>query len=275
MHIEKIQQNTAPRVPELIMQALVKAIEDGHIRVGEELPSERDLAEMLGVGRGSLRECLAILEFLGAIDGRGNRKVLLRDADYIQKARTWIECSNEMGGTEPFNEFRRVIEVGIVGLGVSGRMIADALAFLGADISYYSRSRKPDAEAAGMKYKPLDALLRDSEVVFTCLNKNVLLLGRPEFEALGEGKVLFNTSIGPGFDSAALEAWLDKPGTHFFCDTYAAAGPVSEGFFARPNVHSPGVSAGRTKQAFVLLSEKVLANLKKALDGSEETLQRL
>ena len=116
MHIEKIQQNIAPRVPELIMQALVKAIEDGHIRVGEDMPSERDLAEMLGVGRGSLRECLAILEFLGAIDGRGNRKVLLRDADYIQKARSWIECSNEMGGTEPFNEFRRVIEVGIVGL---------------------------------------------------------------------------------------------------------------------------------------------------------------
>lgn len=116
MHIEKIQQNNAPRVPELIMQALVKAIEDGHIRVGEDMPSERDLAEMLGVGRGSLRECLAILEFLGAIDGRGNRKVLLRDADYIQKARGWIECSNEMGGTEPFNEFRRVIEVGIVGL---------------------------------------------------------------------------------------------------------------------------------------------------------------
>ena len=116
MQIEKIQQASVPRVPELIMQALVKAIEDGHIRVGEELPSERDLAETLGVGRGSLRECLAILEFLGAIDSRGNRKVLLRDADYIQKARSWIDCSNEMGGTETFNEFRRVIEVGIVGL---------------------------------------------------------------------------------------------------------------------------------------------------------------
>ena len=157
------------------------------------------------------------------------------------------------------------LKVGIVGLGVSGRMIADALAFLGADISYYSRSHKPDAEAAGMKYKPLDALLRESEVVFTCLNKNVLLLGEPELEALGEGKVLFNTSIGPGFDSAALEKWLDKPGTHFFCDTYAAAGPVSEGFFRRPNVHSPGVSAGRTRQAFVLLSQEVLANIETAL----------
>lgn len=155
------------------------------------------------------------------------------------------------------------LKVGIVGLGVSGKMIADALAFMGAEVSYYSRSRKP--EAAGMSYKPLDALLKDSQVVFTCLNKNVLLLGQPEFEQLGAGKVLFNTSIGPGFDSAALEHWLDQPGTHFFCDTRAAAGVVAEGFFDRDNVHCQNVSAGRTKQAFVLLSQKVLANIRTAL----------
>lgn len=158
------------------------------------------------------------------------------------------------------------LKVGIVGLGVSGKMIADALAFMGADISYYSRTRKPEAEQAGMTYKPLADLLRDSEVVFTCLNKNVLLLGSEEFAQLGAGKVLFNTSIGPGFDSAALEQWLELPGTHFFCDTRAAAGPVAEGFFARENVHCQNVSAGRTKQAFVLLSQKVLANLATALN---------
>ena len=157
------------------------------------------------------------------------------------------------------------LKVGIVGLGVSGKMIADALQFLGADISYYSRTRKPDAEASGMTYKPLAQLLRDSEVVFTCLNKNVLLLGKEEFAQLGDHKVLFNTSIGPGFDSAALEDWLTLPGTHFFCDTRAAAGPVGEEFFARENVHCANVSAGRTKQAFVLLSQKVLANLRTAL----------
>lgn len=158
------------------------------------------------------------------------------------------------------------LKVGIVGLGVSGRMIADALSYLGAEVSYYSRSRKPDAEQAGMAYKPLEVLLRESEVVFTCLNKNVLLLGKDEFAALGAGKVLFNTSIGPGFDSAALEDWLTLPGTHFFCDTHAAAGAVAPDFFSRPNVHSPNVSAGRTKQAFVLLSQKVLANLETALN---------
>lgn len=87
----------------------------------------------------------------------------------------------------------------------------------------------------------------------------------PDYELVGEGKVLFNTSIGPGFDSAALEDWLTLPGTHFFCDTRAAAGPVSEDFFGRENVHCANVSAGRTKQAFVLLSQKVLANLRTAL----------
>ena len=158
------------------------------------------------------------------------------------------------------------LRVGIVGLGVSGRMIADALQFMGAEISYYARSVKPDAEAAGMRYKPLAQLLAESEVVFTCLNKNVLLLGKEEFAQLGTGKILFNTSIGPGFDSAALEDWLSLPDTHFFCDTRAAAGPVSEGFFEKENVHCQNVSAGRTKQAFVLLSQKVLANLQTVLD---------
>ena len=47
-----------------------------------------------------------------------------------------------------------------------------------------------------MAYKPLAQLLTESEVVFTCLNKNVLLLGKDEFAQLGAGKVLFNTSIG-------------------------------------------------------------------------------
>ena len=107
------------------------------------------------------------------------------------------------------------LKAGIIGLGVSGKMIADALQFMGADIAYYSRTRKPDAEAVGMAYKPLAQLLTESEVVFTCLNKNVLLLGKDEFAQLGAGKVLFNTSIGPGFDSAALEQWLALPGTHF------------------------------------------------------------
>lgn len=115
MRLEKIQ-NSAPKVPALIMEALTSAINKEYIQVGQELPSERDLAEELGVGRGSLRECLAILEFMGAVESRGNRKVLRRDSDYIEKVNSWISSASAMDSQSTFNEFRRVIEVGIIEL---------------------------------------------------------------------------------------------------------------------------------------------------------------
>lgn len=115
MRLEKIQ-HAAPKIPELVMQALINAIESGQIQTGRELPSERDLAEELGVGRGSLRECLSILEFLGAIESSGNRKKVARDADYIRRAMSFVRVSNQMDSLEDFNEFRRVNEVAIAGL---------------------------------------------------------------------------------------------------------------------------------------------------------------
>ena len=115
MSIEKIQYSS-PKVPELVMQAIINAIEKGHIKVGSDLPSERDLAEKLGVGRGSLRECLAILEFLGAIESSGNRKKVSRDADYIRKAQSWVQLSNNVDSLDDFLEFRQYVEVAIVKL---------------------------------------------------------------------------------------------------------------------------------------------------------------
>ena len=71
---------------------------------------------------------------------------------------------------------------GIVGCGFLGNIVADAWKNgLLPDyelVGVTSRTRKPDAEASGMIYNPLAQLLTESEVVFTCLNKNVLLLGQ-------------------------------------------------------------------------------------------------
>ena len=112
MHLQKIQNNM-PKLPELVMQSLIEAIEGGQIQVGQDLPSERDLAEKLGVGRGSLRECLAILEFLGAIENRGYRKAVVREADYIRKAISFIQISVQADTQDDFNEFRKVNEMAI------------------------------------------------------------------------------------------------------------------------------------------------------------------
>lgn len=154
------------------------------------------------------------------------------------------------------------LKAGVIGMGVSGGMIADALKFMGADVSYYSRTRKPEREAEGMAYRPLNELLEQSQVVFACLNKNVILLHQEEFEHLGQGKILFNTSIGPAFDIPALGAWLDKGKNYFVCDTEGALGDATGRLLEHPGVYCAHVSAGRTKQAFDLLSKKVLDNIR-------------
>lgn len=154
------------------------------------------------------------------------------------------------------------LKAGIIGLGVTGSLIAEALQFMGADISYFSRTRKPELEHKGYTYRPLHELFENSEVVFTCLNKNVILLHEEEFKKLGSGKILFNTSIGPSHDTEALKRWLDGGNNYFVCDTRGASGDVNGEILSHERVLSPDVSAGRTRQAFGLLSEKVLDNIR-------------
>ena len=109
LRFEKIQ-NTSPTVPELVLDSLLAAIESGRIRIGEELPPERDMAEALGISRNSLRECLSILSFMGIVENRGNRKVLVKNADYYRKARSLLELSYSPNTFDDFMEFRRTNE---------------------------------------------------------------------------------------------------------------------------------------------------------------------
>lgn len=159
------------------------------------------------------------------------------------------------------------LKVGMVGMGVSGGMIAEAMNFMGAEVSYYSRSRKPAYESKGMAYRPLTELLEQSEVVFACLNKNAILMHEEEFKALGDGKILFNTSIGPAFEAEDLKRWLDGGDNIFACDTAGAIGDPTGVLLNHPKVFCTNYSAGRTKQAFGLLSEKVLDNIRDYLEN--------
>ncbi len=90
------------------------------------------------------------------------------------------------------------LKAGIVGLGKSGGMIADALHFFGAEISYFARSEKEDAKDKGYRFLSLDELLAESEMICCCLNRNTVLLHAPQFEKLGNKKILFNTGLSPG-----------------------------------------------------------------------------
>lgn len=150
------------------------------------------------------------------------------------------------------------LKVGIVGLGKSGGMVADALRFFGSEISYFARSEKEDAKAKGYQFLSLKKLLSETEVVITSLNKNTVLFHEAEFEALGNRKILFNTGLSPAWDPAPFEKWLEDENA-VYCDTLGALG--DEHLLTYPNVNCLQVSSGRTQQAFERLSEKVLKNL--------------
>ncbi len=164
----------------------------------------------------------------------------------------WRERSLELTG----------LKIGFVGMGTSGRMTAEALQMLGADITYFARSIKPDLEEKGIRFKPLRELLADAQVVITCLNKNVILLHEEEFAALGNGKIMFNTSIGPAADLELLKKWCENPDNIFCSDTKDGIGDIADDVLGLPNVICPNASAGMTQQAYDLLSRKVLDNIK-------------
>jgi GntR family transcriptional repressor for pyruvate dehydrogenase complex len=70
---------TAPRaVPEYALQAIRKLIADEDYRPGDALPSQRDLAERLGVSRTSLREALSSLSALGMISVQPGKGVFVQ-----------------------------------------------------------------------------------------------------------------------------------------------------------------------------------------------------
>lgn len=152
------------------------------------------------------------------------------------------------------------VKAGILGMGASAKKVAKALSSFHADVRYYSRTRKPELEEeCGYQYQELDALLKDCDVICSCLSKNVVLLHEREFEILGEGKLLFNTALSPCFGMEAIKKWLDLKNTWYFCDTLMGLG--EEALLDRENVSCLKRSSGMTRQAVERLNQKVLDNL--------------
>ncbi|MDZ3991337.1 FadR/GntR family transcriptional regulator [Pseudomonas sp. Teo4] len=71
--------DSLPRaVPEIALQAIRKLIDDGGYLPGDALPSQRDLAEQLGVSRASLREALSSLSALGLVSVQPGKGVFVQ-----------------------------------------------------------------------------------------------------------------------------------------------------------------------------------------------------
>ncbi|UCD79184.1 MAG: FadR family transcriptional regulator [Desulfobacterales bacterium] len=73
------------RLYEEIAEQIKDAILDGHLKPNDRLPSERDLCEMFGVGRPTVREALRVLDNMGLIEiGPGIKGSTVKDVDITQ-----------------------------------------------------------------------------------------------------------------------------------------------------------------------------------------------
>ncbi|WP_121665785.1 NAD(P)-dependent oxidoreductase [Mesonia aquimarina] len=156
-------------------------------------------------------------------------------------------------------------KVGIIGLGTTGKLLANALLTLGADVYYFSKTRKPAWEEKGVKYLALHALLEKSEIISLHLPKNTTVLKEDEFKKLGFGKILVNTSLGLPFEEDAFKNWIQEKENYALFDG-DAKNSLSEEIQQLKNIVIQEKSAGWSQETQMRLSKKVLDNIENYLE---------
>ncbi|MCC7208987.1 MAG: FadR family transcriptional regulator [Anaerolineae bacterium] len=100
---------------EKIAAQVLSLIKDRHLKPGEKLPPERELAAMLQVSRASLREAFRALAAVGAIESRqgAGTYVTTNDPELVTDQLDYIISLNESTFDNLF-EARRVLDTGII-----------------------------------------------------------------------------------------------------------------------------------------------------------------
>ncbi|MDR1393826.1 MAG: FadR family transcriptional regulator [Bifidobacteriaceae bacterium] len=95
-----------------VAQIVIDHLLTGHVKVGDALPSERELMEALNVGRSAVREALAALKLLGVVEAVPGGRYYLRGltSQMLPKAITWGLLLGEKAPMDVF-ETRAALEV--------------------------------------------------------------------------------------------------------------------------------------------------------------------
>lgn len=92
------------------VKAIMNFLQDRHLQPGDRLPSERDLAERLGVGRNAVREALATLGTLRVLESRPNSGIYLRHVATESSFETLVVLA-DLGETPSATEIVETMEV--------------------------------------------------------------------------------------------------------------------------------------------------------------------
>jgi phosphoglycerate dehydrogenase-like enzyme len=124
-------------------------------------------------------------------------------ADKAVRAGQWNRKYSDLIGLELAGK-----TVGIVGLGRIGAATAKRLKAFEAEVVYWSRTRKPEAEKnLGIKWMELAELLRRSDIISLHLPGTAEthhIIGERELGLMKKGAIIVNTARGRVIDEEAL-----------------------------------------------------------------------
>lgn len=96
-------------MPFQVVDAIKLALRDGRLHIGDKLPSESELAEMLGVGHSSLREGVKILVAYGVLEVRQGEGTFVVD-QFVENIFDFIGLNPEDDNYRSLLEMRRILE---------------------------------------------------------------------------------------------------------------------------------------------------------------------
>ncbi|HSX18573.1 MAG TPA: 2-hydroxyacid dehydrogenase [Candidatus Saccharimonadales bacterium] len=129
---------------------------------------------------------------------------------------------------------------GVIGLGRIGKRVAELAQAFGAEVSYWSRERKKEAEKNGIKYIALDRILTTSDILSINLasnNNTKNFLNEKRVNKIKKGAILINTAPMELIDINALEKRLKGSDFTFIFD-HTDIGDVEDSDLKRLQKHN-------------------------------------
>lgn len=124
-----------------IIARLTEAVISGHLKPGQKIPTETELADSMGVGRNSVREAIKALVTIGVLDIRRAEGTFVADGFNDRMMEPMVYGLILEGGSTPaVLELRHIFDVGVLQLAIEKATDEDiarlksALEFLGKTI---------------------------------------------------------------------------------------------------------------------------------------------
>jgi len=160
----------------------------------------------------------------------------------------------------------------VLGTGAIGSRLCRLLLSFGCEVDAFSRSRKSGLESDGVRYRDLEDLLPEADLLFICLPAapgTCALLSGPLLSLMKEGSAIINVSRAEIVDTKALLERIDR---FLFVATDVVDGeeafrsgnplpPEAIELIGRPNVIRTAHIGGCTEEALASLSAEVLSHM--------------